>query len=88
MRASRTPSLWRASLPGVDDDPTTEELKVQQGEREEAERAAAEAARDSGAVGADEAEEKHERRAEKSAYLSEKLEERADAEREAAADED
>lgn len=59
------------------DDPTSEELRVVQGAREEAERQAAEQA--------DSAEEtaQHDRRAEKSAYLKGKLEEREQAEREA-----
>jgi hypothetical protein len=55
----------------------TEELKAEQGEREESERRLAEeeATEDGTAV--------HERRAEKHAYLKEKLEERAESEREA-----
>lgn len=59
------------------EDPITEELRISQFRREEAE---AERARE-----ADTAEgvEEHGRRAEKAAYLREKLEERADAERDA-----
>jgi len=57
------------------EDPTTEELRIEQGERETASHKAADRADTR-------AEEKaHERRAEKSAYLREKLEERERAER-------
>jgi hypothetical protein len=66
-----------------DEEPTTQELKAQQAGRARAEGEAADAARESDAVGAEEAADKHERRAEKSAYLQQKLEERARAEREA-----
>ena len=76
----------RATVPDVDEEPTTQELRIQQSERERAERAAAEEARESEAVGAEEAKAKHERRADKQAYLREKLEERAEAEREADAE--
>ena len=59
------------------DDPTTEELRVAQLQREQAER-------DRAARGTSEDDtEQHERRAEKAAYLRDKLEERARAEREA-----
>jgi hypothetical protein len=68
------------------EDPTTQELKVQQSRKAKAEAAAAEQAREGDFIGAEEAADKHERRAEKSAYLREKLEERARAEREAADD--
>jgi len=57
------------------EDPTTEELRIEQGERETASHKAADRA-DTGAE-----EKAHERRAEKSAYLREKLEERERAER-------
>lgn len=58
------------------EDPTTEELRIVQADREAKDRESAERA------SADETEQ-HERRAEKAAYLREKLEERATAEREA-----
>ena len=58
-------------------DPSTEELRIAQGARETAEHEAAKEA-DTGAE-----EKQHERRAQKSAYLREKLEERERAEREA-----
>ena len=58
-----------------DDDPTTEELKIEQGERETASHKAAKRA------DTDAEEKAHARRAEKSAYLREKLEERERAER-------
>jgi hypothetical protein len=58
------------------EDPKTEELRVEQTEREAAERArAAQSA-------LDEDTDQHERRADKAAYLREKLEERARSERE------
>ena len=60
-----------------DDDPTTEELRVVQGHREEAARRAAQSA------DTDAEAEKEGRRAEKSAYLRQKLEEREEAERRA-----
>jgi hypothetical protein len=60
------------------EDPTTEELRVEQLQREAAERKRA-----GDSIDAEEAEQ-HERRAEKSGYLREKLEQRAKAEREAA----
>jgi hypothetical protein len=62
-----------------DEDPTTQELRVEQLQREVTERERA-----STSIEDDEAEQ-HERRAEKAGYLREKLEERAQAEREAAA---
>jgi hypothetical protein len=62
----------------VEEDPTTQELRLEQLRREAAEQDAA----------ADDAPpdetEQHERRADKASYLREKLEERAEAEREAA----
>lgn len=64
-----------------DEDPTTQELRLDQLRREAAERERAGEAADS-----DEAEQ-HDRRAEKSRYLREKLEERAEAERAAQAHE-
>ena len=64
----------------MDEDPTTEELRVAQTERERQEREGA------AGSGQEEETEQHERRADKAAYLREKLEERADAEREAADD--
>ncbi len=62
------------------EDPTTQELRIEQLQRERAEREAA----TEGATPDDT--EQHERRAEKAGYLREKLEERAEAEREAAGD--
>ncbi len=58
------------------DDPSTEELRIDQAAREEREREAAERAED------DQEAAQHDRRAEKSAYLRSKLEERERAERE------
>lgn len=60
-----------------EEDPTTQELRLDQLQREATEHDRAEASPDP-----DEAEQ-HERRAEKAGYLREKLEERAEAEREA-----
>ena len=60
-----------------EEDPTTEELRLDQLQREATEHDRAEKSPDP-----DEAEQ-HERRAEKAGYLREKLEERAEAEREA-----
>jgi hypothetical protein len=60
----------------VPEDPITEELKLSQLEREQAERRRARDVPDE-----DEAVQ-HERRAEKAKYLAEKLEERAESERE------
>jgi hypothetical protein len=62
------------------DEPSTEELRVEQLKREVAERQAADSAP------ADEEEAQHERRAEKAAYLREKLAEREESEREAEQD--
>ena len=78
---SRSPTAGvdtvRHTMSDGDEDPTTEELRIEQGQRETASHTAAKSADT-------EAEEKaHERRAEKSAYLREKLEERERAEREA-----
>jgi hypothetical protein len=56
------------------EDPTTRELRIRQAEREEEERRQADSA-----PSEDETDE-HVRRADKAAYLREKLEERADAE--------
>ena len=61
---------------GDDTEPTTEELRAVQADRERAEREMADAAPDP-------LEERtHERRAERAAYLREKLEEKAESERE------
>jgi hypothetical protein len=60
-----------------EEDPTTQELRLEQLQREATERERAE-----GSIEEDEAEQ-HERRAEKASYLREKLEQRARAEREA-----
>jgi hypothetical protein len=62
----------------AESDPTTEELKLTQIERERAERTRAEAAPD------DEEAVQHERRADKARYLAEKLKERAESERQQA----
>jgi hypothetical protein len=61
----------------VPEDPITEELRISQEEREEVERQRAREAR------TEEGTEAHDRRADKADYLRGKLEERADAEREA-----
>jgi hypothetical protein len=66
----------------VDEDPTTEELRLRQREREAAER---EAAKD---APAEDETEQHERRADKAGYLRDKLEERAESERRAAKEDD
>jgi hypothetical protein len=63
-----------------DEDPTTQELRLEQLRREADERERA-----GSSLEEDEAEQ-HERRAEKAGYLREKLEERADAERAAEID--
>ena len=61
----------------TEEDPTTQELRLDQLRREAAEREQAD-------TSVDEAEaEQHERRAEKSSYLRERLEERAESERRA-----
>ena len=63
--------------PGTDPDhPSTEELRAVQAEREETERNLAETAPD------EPAERTHDRRAERAAYLREKLDEQAESERE------
>ena len=56
------------------DEPITEELKLTQIEREQAERRRAQSVPDDEAA-------QHERRADKARYLAEKLEERAESER-------
>jgi hypothetical protein len=56
------------------EDPTTRELRIRQAEREAEER------RQADSSPSDEETEEHVRRADKAAYLREKLEERADAE--------
>jgi hypothetical protein len=58
------------------DDPSTEELRAVQAEREEAERELAEQSPD------EREEHTHERRADRAAYLREKLDEQAEADRE------
>jgi hypothetical protein len=58
----------------VTDEPTTQELKLSQLEREKAERRRAE-------TGPDEEAAQHDRRADKARYLAEKLEEREESER-------
>ena len=63
----------------MDEDPTTQELRLAQLQREAKERERAQAP--------EEEPEQHDRRADKAAYLREKLEERAAAEREAGAGE-
>ena len=64
----------------TEEDPTTQELRLEQRRREADERERADAS-----VEEDEAEQ-HERRAEKAGYLREKLEQRAEAERAAETD--
>lgn len=61
----------------MDEDPTTEELRLSQSDREESERRSAREAP------SEDAGEQHERRADKAEYLRRKLEDRAKAEREA-----
>ena len=63
-------------------DPTTEELRLDQLQKEKAERERAERAPDP------EDTDQHEARAAKAGYLREKLDERAEAERRAAAEDD
>ena len=63
-----------------EDDPSTEELRIVQGAREDSERQAAEHSDSENETA------QHDRRAEKSAYLKAKLEEREKAEREAEQD--
>ena len=60
----------------TDDQPTTQELKAIQVQRLDAERDAVEGAEE---VGDDAAERAHGRRADKAAYLAEKLDEQAEA---------
>ena len=60
----------------MSEDPKTEELRVEQTEREAAERERARGSHD------EEETDQHDRRADKAAYLREKLEERARSERE------
>lgn len=80
--ADRSPRLrhntkrlrWRYVL-SVPEDPTTQELKLAQLEREQAERRRARSAP------VDDEAEQHDRRADKARYLAEKLEERAESER-------
>jgi hypothetical protein len=67
----------------TDEDPTTEELRLDQLKRGQSERREAEEA---GRAGAEPEAEQHERRAEKADYLRRKLEERAEAERRADAE--
>jgi hypothetical protein len=62
----------------VSEDPTTQELRLDQIRREQAEREQAEKGVTPDDTG------QHERRADKAGYLREKLEERAEAERQAA----
>jgi hypothetical protein len=64
------------------EDPTTQELRLDQLKREKEEREAAEQGVNPDDTG------QHEARAAKASYLREKLEERAEAERRAAAEED
>jgi hypothetical protein len=59
----------------VEEDPTTEELRVEQAQREQVERGAEEQSP------TEESTEVHRRRADKASYLREKLEERAESER-------
>jgi hypothetical protein len=73
----RSPTRRSGTFLTVDEDPTTEELRLQQLQRERVERERAERA-----ASEDDAE-AHARRAEKTAYLRERLEERAEAERRA-----
>ena len=60
----------------MDEDPTTQELRLEQLRREQSERDAAASETDEHAT------ETHSRRADKAAYLREQLEKRAEAERE------
>jgi hypothetical protein len=75
VRVRTTNRLRGRYVLGMPEDPITEELKLTQREREEAERRRARRVPDE-----DEAAQ-HERRAEKARYLAEKLEERAESER-------
>lgn len=65
-------------MPEQESDPTTEELRLDQFQREAAER------RRAAEAPTEDETEQHERRADKAEYLREKLEERAASEREAA----
>jgi hypothetical protein len=65
-----------------EEDPTTQELRLEQLQREMTERERA------GTSHEDDEAEQHERRADKAGYLREKLEERAEAEREAGPSDD
>lgn len=76
---SRPPS---ATVRPVDSDPDTEELRIIQAKREQAERSLAEEAPEEDETA------QHERRADKARYLQRKLEERAESEREAEARDD
>lgn len=67
------PVAFAAAMP---DDPTTQELRLSQLRREQAERELAER------LPEEDGAEKHERRADRAAYLREKLEQRAESERE------
>jgi len=64
-------------VPG--DDPSTEELRALQSEKERAERERADLAQETGEIPAVRT---HERRADRAAYLREKLDEQAESERE------
>ena len=64
-----------AGLGGDPENPSTEELRAVQADREEAEREMAQRAQD------EREERTHERRAERAAYLREKLDEQAESER-------
>ena len=66
----------------MEEDPTTQELRMKQRRREDEERDAAERAPQEDDTA------QHEARAAKAGYLAEKLEERARAEREAASEDD
>jgi hypothetical protein len=66
----------------MEEDPTTQELRIAQRRREQEEREDADKSQD------EEDTAQHEARAGKAAYLAEKLEERAQAEREAAKKDD
>ena len=82
-RAGGEPARYSEPATMPEEDPTTQELRIEQLRREKAERERAERER-VGHAPTDEAPEQHERRADKAAYLRERLEERARAEREAA----
>ena len=65
------------------EDPTSQELRIAQLKREHSERERAEREREIDPESDDTPTQSHDRRAEKAAYLREKLEERAEAERKA-----